>query len=59
MIELKKYQKEAIEIVEDKFNSGINRTCIIWPTGLGKTRVPIELMKRHPDKKVPSNSTKT
>lgn len=51
MIELKKYQKEAIEIVEDKFNLGLNKTCIIWPTGLGKTIVPIDLMKKYPDKK--------
>ncbi len=51
MIELKEYQKEAIKIVEDKFNLGLNRTCIIWPTGLGKTIVPIELMKNHPNQR--------
>lgn len=51
MIKLKEYQKEASEIVEDKFNLGLNKTCIIWPTGLGKTIVPIDLMKKHPDKK--------
>lgn len=51
MIELKEYQKEAIKIVEDKFNLGLNRTCIIWPTGLGKTIVPIELMKSHPNQR--------
>ena len=51
MLELKEYQKEASEIVENKFNSGINKTSVIWPTGLGKTIVPIDLIRKHPDKK--------
>ena len=51
MLELKEYQEEASRIVEDKFNSGIDKTTVIWATALGKTYMLIDLMKRHSDKR--------
>ncbi len=38
-MELRPYQKDAKEAVFEKWNSGVNRTLLVLPTGTGKTIV--------------------
>ncbi len=38
-MELRKYQEEARQAIFDQWNSGVNRTLLVLPTGCGKTIV--------------------
>lgn len=38
-MELRPYQKEAIEKIESQWNGGVQRTLLVLPTGCGKTIV--------------------
>jgi superfamily II DNA or RNA helicase len=46
MIELRDYQKEAVEIIIKKFGEGACRLLMHLPTGTGKTVVFCEILKR-------------
>ena len=45
-MELRPYQQEAIQAIEDQWESGVNRTLLVLPTGCGKTIVFCKLTER-------------
>ena len=47
MIELRPYQKNAVEAVEREFQAGKKRTLLVMPTGSGKTVVFNQVVKKH------------
>lgn len=44
-MELRDYQKECLQNIEDQFMGGMNRQMIVLPTGAGKTVIFSELIK--------------
>ena len=45
IIELRPYQQEAVEAVEEQWNSGVRTTLLVLPTGCGKTIVFCSIAK--------------
>ena len=45
-MELRPYQSEAINAIEEQWESGTNRTLLVLPTGCGKTIVFCKLTER-------------
>jgi len=43
---LRKYQQEAIDTTLSKLEKGINRSIIVLPTGAGKTKTAVSLVKQ-------------
>ena len=44
-MELRPYQKEANQKIKEEWASGVNRTLLVLPTGLGKTVTFSDLTK--------------
>ena len=45
-MELRPYQLDCLEAIQNKFKEGINRQLVVLPTGSGKTVIFSELIKR-------------
>jgi superfamily II DNA or RNA helicase len=45
MLELRNYQKRAVDVTRDRFRAGEKRTIVVMPTGTGKTLVFAEMAR--------------
>ena len=46
-----RYQVEAYEQVKQDFQEG-NRSCVVFPTGCGKSYIALKLIEDNPEQKV-------
>lgn len=51
-INLLRHNRDAYKAVMEQFNKGVKRTCVIHPTGTGKSYIAMKYIEDHPEEKI-------